>query len=232
MSPAKTALFFLLAGTVWGQTLDSAYALYGQGVRNWQPDFFWNAIKTAERLPDSCAADAALLKGLCFWRLTVIASLTGQEKSVAGYAERTGGQLLDYEQKKGASVLSTAVKALAFQTLASQGVRRAIKNGPKAAEAAEWLRKQEPAGYWTRLVTALNQLGAPSFAGGDPDKALAGLQAMAKDYPDSIAVSIHLAQAYSKLKKETEAKNVLRNACRKWPNDLWVKKTMEAQEKP
>lgn len=198
--------------------------LYSQAVLNWDAATFQSSISAVEKTKDS-TGEAELLKALCYWRLAVIASMDKRKTDIRANAENVILEISAHEKKKGENPLSVGIRGLAHQMLAGQGVTWALKHGPKSATALEWLEKNAPAGYWTRLLKALNQLNAPGFAGGDAAKALFALQSMAKDYPDSLAVTIHLSLAYKKNGNTTAALSILDSALQHRPHDRWLNRT-------
>jgi tetratricopeptide (TPR) repeat protein len=224
-------VLFLVLGAMAEERLNQAFALYEEGVHSWKAGAFQEAIRTAKTSPESSSTNAFLLEGLCHWRLTVLDYLADNASGITANAKQTEVALQRFERLSSPTVLSVAVRGLAYQMLAGQGVRSAIKNGPKASEVVSWLEKAAPNAYWTHFVRAVNELKAPGFAGGDEKKALIAFQALATEYPDSTAVTLHLALALAATGQKEKSLSVIREITRKYPNDLWARKTMRDIEK-
>lgn len=215
----------LSAGGLAQAGQSGAVELYEQAVLSWRADGFREAIRAADTSGMLPRSEADLLKGLCYWRLTVLASMDGDREGIRKYADTTVQQMLECERIQGETVLSVAVRGMAYQMLSGLGAASAIRNGPRSADAIAWLEKNEPSGYWARLLRAINRLNAPGVAGGNPDKALAGLQAMSADYPDSLAVAVHLALAHHRKGDADGARRALDKAGARHPGDRWIART-------
>ncbi len=124
-------VLFLFSGTMAEERLNQGFALYEKSVLSWQAGVFQEAIRTVETSQDSSSAEASLLKGLCYWRLTVLDYVSDNTFGVTANAKQTEKALHRFERLSNPTVLSVAIRGLSYQILAGQGVRSAIKNGPR-----------------------------------------------------------------------------------------------------
>lgn len=165
-----------------------------------------------------------LLIGLANFRLELIAFCKNHKEMIYSYGQRSIEMLKNAEENGADKYLTSGHTALAFQLISSIGVDKAIKYGPKAGSEYKRLAKIKQNGYLTNLVHAGNLLQAPSFAGGNPSKALLLLESMQKQYPDSIDVKINLSLAYLKNKKKSEAQSLIQPLLKANPENLFVRK--------
>jgi predicted Zn-dependent protease len=118
--------------------------------------------------------------------------------------------------------MSICHKALASQLLAGLGTGKAIKYGPLSGKELKTAREANPRGYFTLLADAINKSRAPAFAGGSLKKAALLLEALSKNFPDSSAVKIHLAEAYGRLGRRDEAQALILPIVKSNPSDLFA----------
>jgi hypothetical protein len=165
-----------------------------------------------------------LLDGLIYWRLELIAYCQDNDSEVGRYGVIAIKKFNDAE-KSGADVYLTAGhKALASQLLAVQGISSGARYGPRAAAELKKAQKANPQGYFSLLVDAINLNQAPSFAGGNPKKAVAMLEKMNRIFPDSIDVKIQLADAYRNTGRPEDARIILMPIVKNYPSNLLARK--------
>jgi hypothetical protein len=213
------ALTLLVSYPLFSCSIDKATQFYQKGVANWNAGEIWASINELSNCDD---ADASKLKALSYWRLTVFSFIDENKKEIKANAQRTIENAEALEKTNGSSELSLALKGISFQILSSLGVPSAIKNGPKAAEVQSTLIKNYPNKYWTRLIKGINELQAPSFAGGNIDSSLTTLISMNKEFPDSGTVTIYLALAYGESKQKDKGINLLEALIKKEPLNRWA----------
>jgi tetratricopeptide (TPR) repeat protein len=205
MRGGMSGLFFLalLPALLSAACLDSATALYLNGIRNYDSLSFRRSLAAAERCS---GGEAHFLRGRCYWGLQLIAFAGERKKEV----ERLGKQALDeYGLADTAAVSAYELQAyttLCDQLMASTGWVNGAAYGPRLGKGAEFLKKRNPAGFFTRFVEAVNKIDAPSFAGGNPALAAALLEKVKIDFPDSLEARVQLAQAYYRLGRKADAR--------------------------
>ena len=217
-----------MSGTAQGSFpwLDSAAAQYKRGGERYDSimlqqtaGFIEHQAKEERQTPR-----ALLTLGLVYWRLELIAYCTGDNSGVDRYGTLAVDKLGDAEKAGADGYLVASHKSLASQLLASLGMGKAIKFGPLAASEIKKTQQAKPEGYFSILVEAVNANRAPAFAGGSPKKAVELFEKMAKTYPDSIDVKIHLADAYSQVGRRDEARKLIEPITAAFPSNLFAKK--------
>jgi predicted Zn-dependent protease len=206
--------------------LDSAAAQYSRAGERYDSLLLSQNVQYIERQPkeELQAPGALLLLGLHFWRLTLIAFCIGDNSGISRFGSMAIDKLTEAE-KAGADIYITGShKALVSQLLASLGMLKGAKYGPRAASELKKAQKANPEGYFTLLVTAINANRAPSFAGGSPKKAVELFEKMAKTFPDSIDVKIHLADAYIQVGRKEDARRTIDPLTAAFPYNLLAKK--------
>jgi tetratricopeptide (TPR) repeat protein len=206
--------------------IDSAAAQYGRAGEQYDSVMLRQTVGYIERHPNEerQTPGALLTLGLVYWRLELIAFCKGDNSGVSRWGSLAIDKLNEAE-KGGADVYLTAShKALASQLLASLGMLKGAKYGPRAASELKKAQKANPQGYFTFLVEAVNANRAPSFVGGSLKKAVELFEKMAKTFPDSIDVKIHLADAYIQLDRMDEAEKLILPIVETAPSNLLAKK--------
>ena len=206
--------------------IDSAHSTYAKASQHYDRVALQ---KTAELIShqseeDRRSAKAQLLLGLIYWRLELFAYCTDDDAQVKHFGPMALKALTFAEEAKEDVYITASHKALACQLLASVGMAKAIKYGPRAAEELKKAQKANPQGYYSQLVEAINACQAPSFAGGNPKKAVLILEKMATDFPDSADVKIHLADAYIQLDRKDDALTLLSSILKSSPSNLLAQK--------
>lgn len=172
-------------------------------------------------------APILLLAGLVAWRLELIAFCKGDNEQISKYGLLTIG-FLEKAEKGGADrYLAITHRAFACQLMATLGIRGGTKYGPRAAAELKKAKEVNGTGYYTRLVEAINFNQAPSFAGGNPAKALELLQNLRAEYPDSTDVKIHLADSLRKNKKSDAAATEILPVVKSNPRNLLAQKILK-----
>ncbi len=166
---------------------------------------------------------ALLLHGCVLWRLQLIAFCKNSEKDILRYGKVSVKKLKEAETAGADMYLTASYKALAYQLMAGQGINNGAINGPLAAKELKKAQKTNPDGYYTLLVEAINANQAPSFAGGNPQKAIMLFEKMVTAFPDSVDVKIHLADAYNKVKRYEDAKRLITMVVKENPLNLLAK---------
>jgi hypothetical protein len=206
--------------------IDSADSHYCNASRQYDSGLLLKAIGLIDRksLTEQLPPRAKLLEGFIYWRLELIAYSQDSNDVVDRYGTIAIKKLNEAEQS-GADIYLTAThKALASQLLAGMGIGKGAVYGPRVAMELQKAQKTNPQGYFSLLVDAINTNQAPSFAGGNPKKAAVMLEKMAALFPDSIDVTIHLADAYRKTGRLEEARNILFPLVKTHPSNLLARK--------
>jgi tetratricopeptide (TPR) repeat protein len=206
--------------------LDSAAAQYNKAGERYDSVALRQTAEFIERQPkeEKQTSGALLALGLVYWRLELIAFCKGDNSGVNRFGT-TAIETLHSAEKAGADVYITAShKALASQLLASLGIIKGAKYGPRAASELKKAQNANPQGYFTQLVEAVNANRAPSFAGGSPKKAVELFEKMATTFPDSIDVKIHLADAYKQVGRKDDASKTIELVAAAFPYNLLAKK--------
>ena len=206
--------------------IDSAAAQYSRAGEQYDSVLLRQTVEYIERQPkeERQAPGALLVLGLHYWRLELIAFCISDNSGTSRYGTMAIDKLTEAE-KAGADVYITGShKALASQLLASLGMLKGAKYGPRAASELKKAQKANPQGYFTLLVEAVNANRAPSFAGGSPKKAIELFEKMAKTFPDSIDVKIHLADAYTQVGRTDDARRTIDPVTAAFPYNLLAKK--------
>lgn len=206
--------------------IDSATSDYSYAAGHYDSTLLKN---TAEFIHSKPAAEqktprALLLIGLVYWRMELIAYCLNNSENVANFG-KTAIEKFDAAEKAGENIYLTAShKALVCQLLAGQSISKGAVFGPRAALELRKARTANPQGYYSRLVEAINANQAPSFAGGNHKKAAVLLEKMTMDFPDSIDVKIHLADAYGKVGRPEDARGLIGPIIMNQPFNLLAKK--------
>jgi predicted Zn-dependent protease len=197
-----------MAQSAW---IDSADSYYAAASQQYDRTLLQKTADLIAKQPEKNRQSlrAKLLLGLIYWRLELIAYSIEDNAGVNRFGTMAIDAFNVAEEAKAEVYLTASHKALASQLLASLGMRKAIKYGPKAADELKKAQKANPQGYYSLLVEAINACQAPSFAGGNPKKAALLLEKMVKEFPDSADVRIHLADAYIRLDRYEEARNLI-----------------------
>lgn len=212
----------LLAGGVEAAWLDSATVLYVKASVDYDSTALASLSAGYEKLGanEQGAKDVLLLAGLVEWRRQLIAFCTDDKKGISRCGVSALG-LFDKAASMGADAgFVAAHKALVCQLLATLGLAGGTKYGPAAARELARAKTASPDGYFTALVEAVNFNQAPSFAGGNPKKAVELLGAMAIKYPDSVDVLVHYADALEKTGSKKVAQEKIAAIVRKNPRNL------------
>jgi tetratricopeptide (TPR) repeat protein len=224
-----TALLFFSPSSTLSQPaawLDSAASYYCSGAKNYDTLLLQKAVAiiTGRPLAEQQSPKADLLLGSLFWRQALIAFCRNTPTPVDSYGKQAI-EALARAQKGGADpYLAASYAALSCQLLASQGIRNGAVYGPRAAAELKKAQKANPQGYFSRLVEAINANQAPAFAGGNLKKAVVLLEKMKADFPDSIDVTIHLSNAYSKVGRREEARTLIEPILKTFPSNLLAQK--------
>lgn len=206
--------------------IDSAETRYAIAAKEYSMD---GLQKTAEFITGKPALEqkfpeALLLLGLVFWRQELIAYCSNDAAEINKYGKLAISKLNEAE-KAGADIYLTAShKALASQLLASQGINNGMIYGPRAAKELKKAQAARPKGYFSLLVEAVNISQAPSFAGGNPEKAVTLLKKLATAFPDSIDVTTHLSDALIKAGRPEEARELILPVIKTHPSNLLARK--------
>lgn len=179
---------------------------------------------TSKPVREQKSREALLLLGLIYWRQELIAYCSNNGTDLNRYGKLAVNTLHEAE-KTGADVYLTAShKALASQLLASQGINNGAIYGPRAAKELKKAQTAKPQGYFTLLVEAVNISQAPTFAGGNPEKAVTLLKKLAATFPDSVDVTTHLSDALIKAGRSDEARVLIMPVIKAHPSDLLARK--------
>lgn len=208
---------------VW---IDSAEAAYNDAAKQYDSELLLKIAGSIARKPlaEQQSSRAALLEGLIYWRMELIAYCSGNRGNVDIYGSKALKKLDEAEKAGSDAYLTASHKALVSQLLSGLGIRKGAFYGPRSATELKKAQKANPQGYFSLLVDAINMLKAPSFFGGNPKKAVAMLEKMAGTFPDSIDVKIHLADAYGTLGKRDDARMILAPIVTTYPLNLLARK--------
>ncbi len=207
--------------------LDSAAAQYGRAGERYDSVTLRRTVEFIERGPyaqQRQSPAALLILGLVYWRLELIAFCIGDNSGTGRFGSLALDKLSEAEKAGADSYLTGSHKALVSQLLASLGVFKGAKFGPRAASELKKAQQANPQGYFSQLVEAINANRAPSFAGGSPKKAVELFEKMAKTFPDSIDVRIHLADAYAQVGRKDEARRTIDPITSAFPYNLLAKR--------
>jgi tetratricopeptide (TPR) repeat protein len=207
----------------WIDTAESRYAVASQQYDRVALQKIAETISRQSE-EDRRSAKAQLLLGLIYWRLELFAYCIDDDAQVKRFGPMAIEALTHAEEANEDVYITASHKALASQLLASIGMAKAIKYGPRAAEELKKAQKANPQGYYSLLVEAINACQVPSFAGGDPKKAVLILEKMAKDFPDSADIKIHLADAYIRLDRKDDARRAIDSVTAAFPYNPLAKK--------
>lgn len=206
--------------------IDSNEVRYTIAARAYDMDTLRNTAEIITRKPvqDQQAPRALLLLGFILWRQELIAYCSNTTAEINRYG-KAALEKLDEAEKAGADIYLTAShKALACQILAVRGIKNGAIYGPRAAQELKKAQTANPQGYFSLLVEAINTNQAPSFAGGNPKKAVILLEKLATTFPDSIDVRIHLSDAYIKIGRPEDARRLIIPIIQAFPSDLLARK--------
>jgi tetratricopeptide (TPR) repeat protein len=221
-------MFFLISNTpaqpfLW---IDSTEASYSIAATGYDRDALRKTAEfiTQKTIQEQQAPRALLLLGFILWRQELIAYCLNTHTEV-GYYGKMAIETLNKAEKAGADrYLTASHKALACQLMAGQSISKGAVFGPRAAGELKKAQALNPQGYYSLLIGAINANQAPSFAGGNPKKAVILLEKMATDFPDSTDVKIHLADAYSKVGRSEDAYRLITLVTKANPSNLLARK--------
>jgi len=169
-----------------------------------------------------------LLRAFVAWRLELIAFCNDDAEKIGKYGEMAL-ELFDRAEKSGASAyICSSHRALANQLLATLGMGGGMKYGPKSATELKKAKQLQPYGYYTLLTEALNYNQAPPIAGGNPLKAVVSLDSLARRFPDSAEVKIHLADACRKTGSPERGRMLIAQVLAANPQDLLAKRVSDS----
>jgi hypothetical protein len=224
--------FLTLATAEQPPWLDSAASRYSIAAGQYDLGLLRESAEfiTRRSIDEQQMPQALLLLGLTNWRLELIAYCTNAIDDI----NRNGKlaiEKLNEAEKAGADMYLTAShKALACQLLAGQSISKGAIYGPRAARELKKAQAANPQGYFSLLVEAINANQAPSFAGGSPKKAIVLLQNMAKIFPDSTDIKIHLSAAYSKVGRSEDARSLIEPIVNSQPFNLLARKIAKIEQ--
>jgi tetratricopeptide (TPR) repeat protein len=209
--------------SAWTTAADSQYIV---AARNYDRALL---EKTAEFISRQAgtqggSAKALFLLGMTYWRLELVAFCTDDDAALERWGVKAIDALNEAEKAKADPYLTASHKALAGQLLATLGMAKAMKYGPLANDELKKAQKAAPQGYFSLLVDAVNVSRAPVFAGGNLKKAATMLEKLSKDFPDSMDVKIHLAEAYARIGRRDEARTIITPIVKSNPSDLFAAK--------
>jgi predicted Zn-dependent protease len=208
------------------QWIDSAEAQYSIAATEYDnvrlqktAEFILQNLTSEQQLPKGI-----LLLGLTYWHQELIAYCLDTPSDVSRYGKLAIKQLNAAEKAGADSYLTASHKALACLLLASQSLGQGILYGPRSAKELKKAQSANPRGYFTLLVEAINLSQAPSFVGGNPQRAVVLLENMMKVFPDSIDVKIHLTAAYFKIGRISDARRLIAPIVNSNPRNLLGRK--------
>jgi hypothetical protein len=206
MIPGLTAA---IAAASYAGYLDSASALYATGARDYDSMALFRAIDVAVACPVSKSLDkfaADLIVGQANWRLQLIAYCRNDRAGIERYGMRAQKALDQADKHSTGAYEIWQCRAFVYLLMADLGgIRFGAVYGPKIAQARDAMNRLRPLAFESRLVTAVSALTAPSFAGGNVRKGMDSLQALSREFPDSIEVNMQLASGYIMLKRTDDA---------------------------
>ena len=221
-----TGIIISLAAAAGPSWIDSLESRYASAARDYDSTSLMAAVESFNRqqTPDRESGRALLLLGLSYWRLELIGYCADDKTRVIHYGELAISTLTRAEKAGADLYLTASHKALASQLLAAQGALKGMLYGPRSSSEAKKARDANPTGYFSLLTEAVNASQAPKFAGGDEKKAIAALEKMTPEFPDSVDVKIHLARTYTKAGMTEEARNMIAPIVAALPLNLLARK--------
>jgi tetratricopeptide (TPR) repeat protein len=209
--------------------IDSAESRYSVAATQYDMDSL-RAIAdmiTLKPVDEQKTPRALLLLGSVLWRQQLIAFCSDSEADIMRYGKASVRKLNEAEKAGADTYLTASYKALAYQLMAGQGINNGALNGPLAGKELKKAQKANPKGYYSLLIDGINANQAPSFVGGSPQKAIALFEKMIATFPDSVDVKIHLAEAYSKVKRKEDALRLIEPVVKTYPANLLARKIAE-----
>jgi hypothetical protein len=229
LAPALIPFFSTAQPSSW---FDSASSRYLVASKRYDRALLEKIAESITRQPgaERPSAKATLLLGMTYWRLEFIAFCLDDDAAVERWGVKAIDALNEAERAKADVYLTASHKSFASQVIASLGMLKAMKWGPLSEGELKNAQKANPQGYFSLLAEAVNTSRAPPFAGGNLKKAVVMLEKLAKDFPDSAEVKIHLADAYIRTGKRDEGRALILPIVQSNPSDLFAKKTAERLE--
>lgn len=206
---------------------DTIKSMYASGAKLYSTELLLNTISFIEGNAGSCAGKEYTLlfyKGLCFWRLQVIAFSKEESKKVKEYGLAAEKAFQGAEEIKGNTFELATFYALVYQLMADLGFNYGGIYGPKIGAMISLMKKEKPDDYYTLFVDAVNLVESPKFVGGNPQKGYDMLVELKKGYPDSIDIDIQTAKALLKLKRVDEAQQHIKPVVKKTSYNLLARK--------
>ena len=202
--------------------IDSMESIYASASRDYDSISLMNAARSIDKRPlmDRQSPRALLIRGLIYWRMELIAYCSNEKVRLLRYGSIALSTLNEAEKAGVDPYLTSSHRAFACQLIAGLGISKGAIYGPRSAAETKKARLVNPQGYFTLLATAVNASQAPSFAGGNPKKAVVLLEKMEQEFPDSIDVKIHLARAYRRSQRLTDARAVIQPIIQSHPKNL------------
>jgi tetratricopeptide (TPR) repeat protein len=206
--------------------IDSMVLQYSIAAKNYNIVLLQKSAEFITRQPieEQQKPQALLLLGFIYWRQELIAYCSNTPAEINQYGKLAIEKLNEAEKAGADKYLTASHKALSCQLLAGQNIGKGAIYGPRAAKELKKAQSENPQGYFSLLVEAINANQAPSFAGGSPKKAVILLEKMATDFPDSIDVKIHLSEAYSKIGRSEDARYLIEPIVNSQPFNLLARK--------
>jgi tetratricopeptide (TPR) repeat protein len=206
--------------------IDSAAARYADALNRGDRALLEKTAETISRrpAPERGGAKALLLLGVIYWHLENLAYSSDDDGAVERWGVKAVDALNEAENAKADVYLTASHKAFASQILAGLGMLKAMKWGPFSGDELKKAQKANPQGYFTLLADAVNSSQAPPFAGGDIKRAIRMFEKLSKDFPDSLVVKIHLADAYARTNRRDEARALISPIVKSNPSNLFAAK--------
>jgi len=129
------------------QWYDSAQSTYTAASHNYDRVALQKIAELVNRQSeeDRRSAKTQLLLGLIYWRLELFAYCTDDDAQVKRFGQMAIEAFTSAEEAKEDIYITASHKALACQLLASVGMTKAIKYGPRAAEELKKAQKAKSA---------------------------------------------------------------------------------------
>ena len=190
-SSSYISLFILLSfpsHNLFSQcNIDTIKTMYASGAKLYNRETLLNTISFIDKNTQNCFGKEYTLlfyKGLCFWRLQVIAFSKEESKKVKKYGLAAEKAFKGAEEIKGNTFELATFYALVYQLMADLGFSYGGIYGPKIGAMISLMKKRKPDDYYTLFVDAVNLVESPKFVGGNPQKGYDALKELKKSYPD------------------------------------------------
>ena len=221
-----TQAFLSFAAEEQSSWIDSMEYQYSIAARNYDIALLRKSAEFITRQPaqEQRKPHALLMMGCIYWRQELIAYCSNNNVEINRYGKLALEKLNEAENAGADKYLAGSYKALACQLLAGRSISNGAIYGPRAARELKKAQAANPQGYFSLLVEAINANQAPSFAGGSPEKAIVLLQNMARIFPDSTDIKIHLSAAYSKVGRSEDARSLIEPVVNSQPFNLLARK--------